>query len=99
MIDVLVSYIPLVFVLICVVSLATGGFKYRRELQKANTYHDHLLWGIATLLMCLLVVYLHSRGVNEDGFVAPIIMGMLLLGLFFFMSLLPVMMLKKRVRG
>ena len=96
MIDVLVGYIPLVMVSICVVSLAVYYFKYRRELEKTDSWLSYYSWGIATLLMCLLVIYLRFRDIDVGGFAAPIVMALILLGFFFYMALLPIMRLQKK---
>ena len=50
MIDVLVGYIPLVMVSICVVSLAVYHFKYRRELEKTDSWLSYYSWGYSNFV-------------------------------------------------
>ena len=58
MVDVLVSYIPLIIVLVFVISLAVFHFKYRRTLRKMDTYFSCLGWSMATCMFAVLVTCL-----------------------------------------
>jgi len=93
--DTIIHYIPLVMVVLCVVSLFILNIKYKRMLKDSNKYNTHLCWGIATCFMSILVVLLIDRSTNEAGFIAPILMGLVLMGFFWFMALLPTMSLPK----
>jgi len=90
MLDTIIHYIPSVMVLLCVVSLFINGIKYKRILKDSNRYNTHLCWGIATCLIGILVIVLVDRSTDEAGFIAPIIMGLILMSFFWFMALLPI---------
>ena len=86
MIDVLpktlIDTIPVIFVLLLIISQIAYHLKYRKAL-KDNL--PHLFFSVVFCLMAILTLYLHSQ-----SFVAPMIMAMMLTGLFWFLSLLPV---------
>ena len=95
MIDTIVDYIPVVMVVLCVVSGLIAHLKYKRKLEERDGYCAHLCWSFATCVMGILVLYLVSRGVSEEGFIDPIIMGLVFMGFFWFMSVRPIMSFSK----
>jgi len=93
--DLLIWTIPFIMVVLCIVSCVISHFKYRKRLEKTREYLSNLLWGCLTCMMGLLVISLNIRSINEEGFVAPIVMGLILLVFFYCMALLPIVTLQK----
>ncbi len=88
--DLLIWTIPFIMVVVCVLSCVIAHFKYRKRLKEVRGYIDNLLWSCLTCMMGLLVICLNIISRNEEGFVTPIVMGLILLVFFYCMTLLPI---------
>jgi hypothetical protein len=91
--EVLLFLIPLLMVVICGTTCLVADIKHKQALR------GRMGWRLGTYLTGILVSYLDYRWLWDKGFVLPIIMGLILMGFFWFMAMLPLLSLCEEGKG